>query len=327
MNRLPWTWTRSELEHVASSLTWEGDDLVDWVGGGARLRPDGGHVGAGVFYPYDFDRAVATPDGRWSALYTWRGTKAILLRDGRLHREVDRSYYHAHVTEYPLAFVPSADGWLLAHCPDEYNQLELEDVATGARRTARTGEDCDFFHSRLQVSPGGRWLISAGWVWHPFEYLQVFAVADALADPAALGRWHAQTELGALYDPLVEASSAAFVDDARLLVTVGGFEAHRAVLYDLDAARILRTTALPRPAGALLPLGPDHALALYEHPRLYDLRDGSLVHAWPDLATGAQTSSICHHIDPPPPLALDLAGRRVAIGRPGGVTVLRFSPA
>lgn len=62
----------------------------------------------------------------------------------------------------------------------------LEDAGTGERLSARTGEVADFFHSRLRFSPGGGHLLSAGWVWHPWDALAVYDVAAVLADPTLL---------------------------------------------------------------------------------------------------------------------------------------------
>lgn len=82
-----------------------------------------------------------------------------------------------------------ADGRaVIAHCPDEYCKIEPEEVETGRRLTEREGEPADFFHSRLQFSPGERYLLSVGWVWHPFDMVAVYAVGRALAEPASLDR-------------------------------------------------------------------------------------------------------------------------------------------
>lgn len=81
--------------HPPCSLVWDGDELVDWAGGGTRYSLDGTSVSARIFYAYPFDAAVASPSGKYTAIYTKRHTKALILRDGKLLREVNRSYYHA----------------------------------------------------------------------------------------------------------------------------------------------------------------------------------------------------------------------------------------
>ena len=118
------------------SLAWDGDDLVDLAAGGRRFTLDGKTRPAQVFYAYRFDGVCVGPGG-YEVLYERLGTKALLLRDGWLVRELDRSYYHAHVTPYPVALAARGDRVLLIHAPREYHRLEIEDAETGAPLTAR----------------------------------------------------------------------------------------------------------------------------------------------------------------------------------------------
>jgi hypothetical protein len=83
------------------SLCWRGDELVDWVGGGRAFAADGTERPARVIYGYRFDAATASPDGRFAVIYERLGTKGLLLHDGRIVRELDRSFYHAAAYEYP----------------------------------------------------------------------------------------------------------------------------------------------------------------------------------------------------------------------------------
>src|SRR4029453_17234961 len=172
------------------TLCWMGDDLVDWAAGGVIYHLDGSSTPAGVFYAYRFDAAVAAPSGRYVALYERLGTKALLLDNGRLLRELDRSYYHAHVYEYPIALFALPDGReVVAHCPESYRQLEIEEIASGRRLTARKkARPADFFHSRLAVNPNSTRLLSAGWIWHPVDSVSTYDLKRALADPASLDR-------------------------------------------------------------------------------------------------------------------------------------------
>lgn len=69
-------------------------------------------IGKAVFTSYgpSFDGVVAAQDGRHVSIYQRLGTKALLLRDGKLAYELDRSYYNAQVFEYPIGFVPLPGG-------------------------------------------------------------------------------------------------------------------------------------------------------------------------------------------------------------------------
>src|SRR5262249_43463755 len=118
---------------------------------------------------YPFDRAVGlrSGDASWSVAYTNRQTKALLIKDGKIHRELNRSFYFAHVYDYPIALAQGAAGdVLLIHCPEEFNILEVQDAETGRTLAKRKVRDMEF-HSRLAVSPNFGYLIDAGWFWHP----------------------------------------------------------------------------------------------------------------------------------------------------------------
>src|SRR5262249_27340004 len=84
------------------SLCWRGDDLSDWVRGRA-LALDGTEQSASVYHGYRFDAATASRDGRFAVIYERLGTKGLVLKDGEILREIDRSYYQADVYEYPVA--------------------------------------------------------------------------------------------------------------------------------------------------------------------------------------------------------------------------------
>ncbi|WP_434388701.1 hypothetical protein [Melittangium boletus] len=295
------------------ALCWSGEAPVD---------PLARHAG-----PYD--AAVMSPDGRHVVLYERLGTRGLLLREGAPVRELHRDDYCAHVYEYPVALASLPDGrTLLAHCPEEYCRLELEDVATGERLTRRDGASTDVFHSRLQFSPGGRFLLSAGWVWHPVDTAQVFDVARALEQPTLL-----DGPMSLFSDEGFEEIHAAThgTGDTLLLEREGWDEERNAsrnqlVVYSASERRELSRALLDAPLGTCMPVGAHHVLSLFEHPRLIELATGHVVERWPDLDTGGQHSSIVHHIPPPPPLALDALGGRLAVGTPRGIEILRFGP-
>lgn len=201
IRRLPFAFT-------PASLAWDGDDLVDWVGGGGRR------------YAHSFDRALVSPSGRYSVIYAERQTKGLVLDRGEILREIDRSYYQADSFAYPAAVGQLPDGReVLAHCPDEYNVIQLEDLVTGKRLTRRRGKAEDIFHSRLCFSPDGSHLLSAGWLWHPWNVVCVFDVAEALENPRSLDR--ARSSPAMLQTAVMggEVRAACWLDSQRLLIT------------------------------------------------------------------------------------------------------------
>ncbi|WP_375770107.1 hypothetical protein NR798_04240 [Archangium gephyra] len=306
---------------------------MDWVSGGIRYGLDGTTVDSNIRYGYRFDAAVASQDGRYAVIYEKRGTKGILLREGKQVRELNRSYYHAEVYEYPVALRTLPGGrTLLAHCPEEYCCLELEDADTGERLTRREGDSPDVFHSRLQFSPDGRQLLSAGWIWHPVDAASVFDVARALEQPASLDE-HPVFELG---ESFLEIHSAAFGARDTVVLYCSGVDGDALPagtawpegdvglgVYSLTERRFLSMVPVEEAVGTLMVMG-DHAVGFYEYPKLFELATGRVVERWRGLATGSQSSSIIRHLPPQPPLALDPAGRRFAVGTDKGIEVVHF---
>lgn len=311
------------------SLCWSGEELVDWAAGGLRHHLDGRTSESHIRYSYRFDAAVMSPDGRYAVLYERLGTKGLLLREGEVVRELNRSFYHADVYEYPVALCTLPSGrTLLAHCPEDYCRLELEDAETGERLTRRDSDPADIFHSRLQFSRDGRWLLSAGWIWHPVDAACVFDVSRALEQPASLDR---PGDLNLLGEDFVECQAAAFGARDTVLLGCSDFggpaegEHSRLVVYSLLEQRELSRVTPQAPLGTLMGLG-EYAVSFLGHPRLLELATGRGVEEWPELDTGLQSSSIIHHLPKLPPLALDPQGRRFAVGTEKGIEVIRFSP-
>lgn len=311
------------------SLVWDGDFLIDWADGGACYGLDGSSTPASFHWGFPFDAAVSLPGSGYAAAYTRLGTKGVITRNGKLVREINRSYYCAGSYEYPIALFRDSNGRpLLAHCPDEYCRLEIEDLATGERLSVGgSRKPADFFHSRLQVSPDGRRLVSGGWIWHPLDCTQIYDLELALRDPAHLdGPGLASERLFA------EESSASFLPDGRLVIAtsvdddsppnVAGMHLY---LLDRDGAILCQPTHVASRSGIVMALDENRVLALYDFPRLLDLATGTELARWPHLRTGTQTSSVCINAVLPP-LALDAAGRRIAVADEEGITVLQFAP-
>lgn len=323
------------------SLCWRGDELVDWVGGGRAFIADGTERPARVNYGYRFDAATASPDGRFAVVYERLGTKGLLLHDGKIVRELDRSFYHADAYEYPVALFNDPDGRvLLAHCPADYCRMDLEEAETGRPLTAsEVRNPSDFFHSRLAASPHGKRLLSAGWLWHPLSLVVCFDVAQALADPRHLDARH---DLPSSFNPgLAEESSACWLDDDCIAVAASAEPEQDSVeddaglrlrprglaVYDVNKRTCLQAFQLEEPAGTILALGKRYVLSLYRHPKLVDLSSGKVVHVWTELQSGLQDGSITWHLEgdaKPLPMAFNPATNRFAIVNRDTVALIEF---
>jgi hypothetical protein len=324
------------------SLCWRGDELVDWVGGERVFALDGKEQRRKVNYAYRFDAATASPDGRFAVIYERLGTKGLVLHDGKVLRELNRSFYHAHAYEYPVALFHDPGGrLLLAYC-SEYSRLELEEAESGRLLTVSSARKLSsYFHSRLTASPGGKRLASAGWYWHPQNFVLHFDVAKALVEPAHLDGldWVSP-------DVSVEDDCACWLDDDRIVLSatdqpeqleerneVGAqprLHPKGLAVHDLASARCIRAFELDEPAGMIFAVGPHHVLSLYRHPKLIDLTGGKVLHVWTDLRSGLQTGSIVWGLKDdalPPPMGFDPVSKRFAIADGNGVTVIAFDPS
>jgi hypothetical protein len=328
----------------------------DRLGAWPRAALDGTEQHASVYYAYRFDTAAASRDGRFAVIYERLGTKGLVLKDGEILREIDRSFYQADAYEYPVALFHEPGGrLLLAHCPRDYRRIELEDAETGQSLTASDErQPSDFFHSRLAASPRGKRLLSAGWVWHPVDVVASFDVARAIADPHHLDRGDKMPQLGAEVasacwlddDCIVVGSSAEPIgpeglgepdDEARMagparLPPQAAFLSERLppltgglAVYDLARGQCLHRLQLSEEPGTIVPIGRHHVLSLYRHPKLIDLSSAQVLYVWTELDSGLQNSSIMLNNDAkPPPMAFDPVRGRFAIAASDRITVIEF---
>ncbi|GLW57614.1 hypothetical protein Kpho01_56250 [Kitasatospora phosalacinea] len=316
------------------SLLWDGDDLLDLVGGGRRWAPDGTERGSLLHWGFPFDRAALSPSGRYAAVWTERGTKGLLLETEELRvlREVNRSYYCAEDYDYPLALGRLPDGReVVVHCPEEYNELQVEDLVTGERLTTGPREPVDAFHSRPEVSPDGRHLLVAGWVWTPVGTARVHDLAAALTDPAAL-----DTET--LFEPhsgiAGEVGAACWLDAQRIAVSTtddpDGPGAQLGPLHlgvwSVPERRWLHLSPLDAPTGALLARG-GQVVALHGHPRLLDAATGTVLAEWPELELPRKDRAYGVTHVPSPVAALSPDGTRLAVARPDAIAVVDLPAA
>ncbi len=310
------------------SLAWSGDDLVDMAGGWRTFRLDGSVCGPGRVSHFRFDAGVFSHDRRYSVVFERLGTKGVVCRGSEFLREVNRSYYYANVFDYPVCFWTDDTGrTFLVHCPVDYNLLEIEDVETGERLTdCETREPVDFFHSRLQTSPNGKWLVSAGWIWHPLDAVRVIDIAGSIADVSRLDADESTVSLDE--EGLLNCSAACWQSGDVLQLAVHEDEdmaANRLITYNAASRDVVGAVAVDQPLGDLMAVGAGHVVAFHGHPRLIDVADGRVVEEWPQLSCGRQIGSIHNPgTDPRRPRALDPANRRFALVQDDGIHVIEL---
>jgi hypothetical protein len=318
---------RIELKNNAKikSLCWRGDDLIDVTTVFTQYSLDGTIKPGGVQYSYRFDHAIFSPDGQYTVIYEVLGTKGLVLKGTKMLREINRSFYYAHAYEYPICIFSLPDGrTVIAHCPEEYNEIHIEEIESGKRLTTREGHAGDFFHSRLQASPNGELLLSAGWVWHPVDTVSLYSVRKALEEPGILGDF-AWMEFP---EELFEVNEAVF-EDNNSIVMVGnsGLDENKAchlARLDINEKRITLLGRVEEPVGKIMPVNKEYVVGFFEHPKLINIVSGKIVQRWPELNSGKQNSSIIWHSENLPPVAVDSSKNRFAVADSNGITVIQL---
>ena len=209
---------RVETDIPVQSLCWIGDSLFDWVSGGVELWPEFGE-GKGTDYSNGFDSAKASRNGLYVVLYQRLGVNGLILKNGKAHRDIYRDAYHAKQFDYPVELFSLVGRDVIAHCPTSYCDIIIQDLETGERLSPPPKED-DIFHSRLQASPSGNRLLSAGWIWHPYDAAHVY-------DCQALSQIYPLSGDSPLQrsTPPDEISAAVFLNESHLLIA-SSFEAN-----------------------------------------------------------------------------------------------------
>jgi len=313
-----------------STLVWDGDDLVD-VTSNQRIRLDGSVSRRQFGLAYEFDRAVCLRrfGSWWAVAYENRGTAAALMKNGQFHRQLNRDFSHADRFDYPIALADRGNGRIvIIHCPRSYNTLEFEDAETGEILEVRRSEGMEF-HSRLAISPNGRFLLSAGWFWHPLCGVWICALSESTDGIPN------SNELAFSYG--YEFDSAAFLDDSRVVLTTtseevndkipnGGLGSLKLGVWSIPENKWSSVADLAECSGMIMPWR-NWAISFYGHPKAIELSTGAVVHRWDQLYSGRQVGAIQLGDPPPPQIALDPQGGRFAVSGSNGITLVTLSAA
>ncbi len=311
-----------------SSLVWQSDVLVDLVSGGNHYHVDGRFEQSQKRYAYRFDGAVATPDGKYNAVFEHLGTKgALTVANGSL-REINRSYYHANLYLYPVALFYLPDGRpAVLHCPECYNWLEIELIdAVECITASNERKPGDFCYSRLEISPSGRYALSVGWIWQPVDALRVFDLHQALENPL-----HLDEGLHTEYD----VSSAAFLDDRYVIMAISSDDSlgqerellgkSQIEIFDLQTNETAHTVGVDLDYISLLPIDDNFAWDIHKYPKIIDLNTGEVVAECPEVLIQGPVSAICpYKPETHPPYSLHSDRRRLAVGTEEGIVILTF---
>lgn len=311
------------------TLDWFKNQPVDWNSAGTVYTSDGKSAQLQQYhFSGIFDTSITSACGQYVLLYQKLGTKALLLKNGEILREINRSYYHAEVYEFPAAFFTRDSQTYLAHCPEKYCRIDFEDVETGEIIThASARNPQDFFHSRLEISPDQKSLLSKGWFWHPFDAIEWFDIEACIANPCLLDRGND------ISDVTAELCSASFIDNDHILVYASSEEARddEAVepilprdlaVWNFKQDRVIQAIQVDAPMGNVFAIDRNTAWDLFEYPKIVDLATGEILEKMKEIPSGKQMSSIIHHLEDLPKIAYNSRTKQVAIAIGNVIEVL-----
>jgi hypothetical protein len=317
------------LQHSLQTISWLGDRVVDWASAGESYSVSGDKVQLQQYhFGFNFDSAIHHEDGQYVFIYQKLGTKGLLIKDGEILREINRSYYHSNVYEYPAAFFTDNGKAYLAHCPISYCQLDFEDVETGELVTNIAGrKPADIFHSRLEISSSGKSLMSKGWVWHPIDVINVYSIEDCFTNPLLLDK----LDFG-YPDPGSEICTASFIDDTKILVGSSAEILDEEHLLNLSAKSFgiwnfkensfSQCTTPAFEFGNLFAIDDTLCWDVYMFPKIINLHTGKIVDKDETVFTGKQKSSILFNMEQQPQIAFDAKRNRLAIKENDTVIIL-----
>jgi hypothetical protein len=317
------------LDFELQTINWFDDKIVDWPNAGSLYDLSGQTTKLGKYtFGFNFDSAIHSADGKYVFIYQKFGTKGILIKGREILREINRSYYFADSYEYPATFLTHDKKTFLAHCPISYCQLDFEEVETGEIVTnIKTRKPSDVFHSRLEISPNGKYLLSKGWVWHPVDVIQIFQIEDCISNPLLLDKVdHNFPNVGS------EICTASFINDSEILVgssdevfdddNVSNVPPKSMAIWNFHDNKFFNQKTPEFEFGNLFCIDRTLAWDTYKFPKIIDLATGLMVDKAEDVYSGEQKLSLLFDTSKQPQLSFDRNRKKLAIKEKGRVIIL-----
>lgn len=323
-----------KVDVTPASLHWYNGALMDWVSG-ILYKMNGEQQRSRYSIGGPFDAVRQSSDGVYAVVYERLGTKGLVLKHGKIIREINRSYYCAQAYEYPIEIIKLQEGYAIVHCPEKYNLIEIELIESGKKVTKTEGRNPrDCFHSRLQVNASNTHLLNAGWVWHPYGILELYDLKLALSDNSQFDYLSVNLPVNG------EVGSAAFLNDDLFVVGTtceepiydeipigNALGPNQIGLFSVSENRFVKVCSVDRNIGVLVPISTDCVLDLYQHPKIIDINSGKVLESITDIDSGKQDMAITHRSDIIPPMAISLTERKIAIGTSNAIEILEWPKA
>ncbi|MBX7224983.1 MAG: hypothetical protein K1X55_03070 [Chitinophagales bacterium] len=320
-----------QTDHL-QTMSWFNDTLVDWAIAGKQYSLNEPIKKIGKYhFGFNFDSSLISDSGVYAVLYQKLGTKGLILKNGEILREINRSYYHADVFEYPVAFVTAKNKkTYLIHCPNKYCQIDFEEVETGEIITKHADRNpSDFFHSRLEVSPNNTTFISKGWAWHPYDFVEVFDIEACLQNPLLLDKSKISPDVDA------EICTASYINDDLILIGSPNdtesfndepsekLKNGQVAIWNIKTNTITNIVSTNFPIGGhLTAIDEKYAWDLFDYPKIVNYQTGQVEEKLEDISTGRQVSSIIHHLGNIPKIAFNRTTKQVAISNKDKIEIL-----
>jgi hypothetical protein len=322
-----------QLKQSFQTVNWLGNDIVDWCRAGMLYSLKGETKQLNKYhFGFTFDRAINSVDGQYVFIYQILGTKGLLIKNGEILREINRSYYQSNLYEYPASFIMQNGITYLAHCPFEYCRLEFEEVETGRIVTNISDrKPSDYFHSRLEISPNGKYLMSKGWIWHPLDTIQIYNIEDCLLNPLHLDILNFERpNVG------TEISTASFINNSSILIGSSEEEAlnedlinilpsKSIAVWNLESNIVSDPISLKYEFGNLVAINETFAWDTYNFPKIINIQTGEIILKAENIASGKQRSAIITHDETTPVISINKDRTKLAINNKDDlITVLSF---
>jgi len=302
------------------TIDWLNGKIIDWVSAGEEYSLDGQKQQLAKYhYAFNAEGSITSPDGQYAFVYKRLGTKGLLLKNGEILREINRTYYFAESYEYPAAFFVLDNVTYLVHCPIEYCRLDFENVETGEVVTNIPGRDpSDTFHSRLSISPDGKYLMVCGWVWHPLESVELFDIAACIENPLLLDKSSLYPAFG------TEVNSASFIDNERILIAASDEDPFddetppilpqkNIAIWDFLNNDLSVPVKVNGDFGNLFAISDKQAWDMFKYPKIINIQTGEIESKIEDINSGLQNSAIFSDVTKSPQISFNRQTGQIAV--------------
>lgn len=310
------------------TIDWFNNNVIDWNSAGTQYF-ENGETKQLQKYHFGFvcDGSITSENGEYVLIYQKLGTKGLLLKNGELLREINRSYYQSSVYEFPATFLTFKNRTYLVHCPFGYNQIDFEDAETGEITTnIPKRKPQDIFHSRLEVSLDNKYLISKGWAWHPIDVIELFDIEKCFENPNLLDKGMNIPNVNA------EISSASFIDNNKILVRASNedwadeetdvIKDGQIATWNFKTGEILNPVNVNSDIGNVFAIDETKCWDLYNYPKIIDLKTGDVIDKIEEIDSGKQGSSIIDHLADLPKVAFNRKTKQIAIAKENTIEIL-----